>query len=239
MTAETNPGNVPLVIPPADGATTALTVAELIEHPRRPGRYLLTISDARTFTLSVSLLADLGATRKGVILEPVVIARLELEAGILHVMDKAVASLSRGRRTRRELEVRLKRAKPGVVPPRAATIATALDRLVESGLVDDESVARAEASSRLRRGDAPFRVRQILQQKGIDRGVAAEAVAHAVQEDEIDEGAQCIAVAARRMKSLAKLEPTIARRRLTAFLIRRGYGSDSIRLAVREHFASR
>lgn len=216
-----------------------ITIKEIVEHPRRPGRYLLTLSDERTFTLSVALLADLGATRKGIALTNDLIARLETEAGILRIMDRALASIGRARRTRRELEQRLRRTKPGVEPPAVAMIAVALDRLTESGILNDESVARAEASSRLRRGDAPRRVAMILQQKGINRVDAADAVARAVTEDSIDEDAQCEAVADKRMKSLQKLEPLVAKRRLMGFLLRRGYGSNSIRLAMAKHFNSR
>lgn len=220
-------------------AADVISVESIVEHPRRPGRYLLTLSDARAFTVSVSLLADLGATRKGVSLSSASLTLLEQEASILRAMDKALASLSRGRRTRRELEQRLRRVRPGQEPIDPAIVAIALDRLTQSGVLSDADVARAEASARLRRGDAPFRVRQVLQRKGIELGAAREAVAHAVREDEIDEGEACVAVAARRMRSLAKLEPAVARRRLTAFLVRRGYGSDAIRRALAEHFASR
>lgn len=218
---------------------SAITITEIVEHPRRPGRYLLTLSDDRSFTLSVSLLADLGATRKGSALSAELVARLEAEAGILRVMDRALASIGRARRTRRELEQRLRRAKPGIEPPTATVIAIALDRLAEAGILSDEHVARAEASSSLRRGNAPRRVAMILQQKGIARGDAAEAVARAVTDDSIDEEAQCALVADKRMRSLQKLEPPVAKRRLMAFLMRRGYGSSSIRLALAKHFGGR
>jgi regulatory protein len=219
--------------------TDTVRVTDIVEHVRRPGRYFLTLSDGRTFTVSVQLLADAGATRKGAVLDAAGAARLERESAVLRVMDKAVASLSRGRRTRRELEQRLRRTKPGIETPDKGTIAIALDRLTESGLLSDAAVARAEASSRLRRGDAPFRVRQILQQKGIEREAASHAVAQAVIEDVIDEDAQCLALAERRMRSLSKLAPMVARRRLVAYLVRRGYGTTSVRKAVAEHFGTR
>ncbi|MEP6836011.1 MAG: regulatory protein RecX [Gemmatimonas sp.] len=218
---------------------TAITITDIVEHPRRPGRYLLTLSDERAFTLSVALLADLGATRRGLAVSPALIAKLEAESAVLRVMDRAMASIGRARRTRRELEQRLRRTKPGVEPPAASVIAVALDRLTQSGVLSDESVARAEASSRLRRGDAPRRVEMLLQQKGIARADAADAVARAVTEDHIDEEAQCELVADKRMRSLQRLEPTVAKRRLMAFLMRRGYGSSSIRLALAKHFGSR
>lgn len=218
---------------------STVRIADIIEHARRPGRFLLTLSDERTFTLSASLLADLGATRKGTALDVATVTQLEKESEILRVMDRAVASLSRGRRTRRELEARLRRARPGAVAPELSIVAAALDRLVDAGVLSDTAVARAEASSRLRRGDAPRRVEMILQRKGIERREAAQVVAAAVKEDEIDEGAQCIAVAEKRMRSLAKLETKVAKRRLMSFLLRRGYDSSSIRLALAEHFDSR
>ncbi len=228
----------------ADNSIASVRIVDLVEHARRPGRFLLTLSDERTFTLSASLLADLGATRNGAALDGAALdgaalSKLENEAEVLRVMDRAVASLSRGRRTRRELEQRLRRVKPGMLAPDVATVVVALDRLVESGVLCDEAVARAEASSRLRRGDAPRRVEMILQRKGIERRAAADAVAVAVMEDEIDEDAQCRLVAEKRMRSLAKLETNVAKRRLMAFLLRRGYGSSSIRLAMAEPFDSR
>ena len=223
----------------ADNSIASVRIVDLVEHARRPGRFLLTLSDERTFTLSASLLADLGATRNGAALDGAALSKLENEAEVLRVMDRAMASLSRGRRTRRELEQRLRRVKPGMLASDVATVVVALDRLVESGFLCDEAVARAEASSRLRRGDAPRRVEMILQRKGIERRAAADAVAVAVMEDEIDEDAQCRRVAEKRMRSLAKLETNVAKRRLMAFLLRRGYGSSSIRLAMAEPFDSR
>jgi regulatory protein len=219
--------------------SSSIRVTEIVEHPRRPGRYLLTLSDERAFTVSVGLLADLGATRKGILLGTEALAKLESEAAILRVMDRALNSISRARRTRRELERRLGRTRPGVEPTEPSTIAIALDRLTESGILSDENVARAEASSRLRRGDAPRRVAMILQHKGITRGDAADAVAQAVEEDSIDESEQCLRVADKRMRSLAKLDPVVARRRLMGFLMRRGYGSDAVRGALAKHFGNR
>ncbi|MBC8089288.1 MAG: RecX family transcriptional regulator [Phycisphaerae bacterium] len=228
-----------LELPHVTSDCSAISVADIVEHARKPGRYLLTLSDNRTFTVSVSLLADLSLTRNGVALTGDTLARLKSEADILRVMDKALASISRARRTRRELEQRLRRTRPGVEPPAPNVVAEALDRLAASGILSDEAVARAEASSRLRRGDAPRRVAMILQQKGIGRTDAASAVSLAVREDNINEDAQCMAVADKRMRALAKLEPPVARRRLMGFLLRRGYGSNSIRLAISKHFSTR
>jgi regulatory protein len=64
-------------------------------------------------------------------------------------------------------------------------------------------------------------------------------VSKAVQEDGFDELTACKAVAARRMRSLTSLEPEVARRRLTAFLARRGFGGTVLHTVVGELFGKR
>lgn len=209
----------------------ALTVTALRESPRTAGRYVVTLSDGRSFVVGVSALADTGATRVGAILEPPAIARLVREAAISDLVARAVGMLARGRRTRRELEIRLRRREPDT-----ALVAAALEKLEASGLISDQEVARAEASSRLRRGEAPTRVKQALRIKGIAGRDAEQAVADAVSDDAFDEMAACRAAVAKRMRSLSKLEPRVARRRLIAFLQRRGFGGSVLRTAVDEYF---
>ncbi len=211
-------------LPPAD-----VSVRELRESPRRPGRYRLTLSDGRTLVLGVTALSEHGATRVGAVLTPDTVARLVRDATITDLTDRAVAAIARGRRTRRELEQRLRRREPDV-----ALIGAALDRLEASGLLSDTEVARAEAASRLRRGEAPARVKQTLRRKGIGDRDATRAIADAVEQDGFDELAACRAAGERRLRALSKLEPVVAKRRLVAFLSRRGFGGGAIHTVVRE-----
>ncbi|MFO0096401.1 MAG: hypothetical protein ACK54K_19100, partial [Gemmatimonadaceae bacterium] len=140
----------------------SIVLTELRESPRRPGRYLLTLSDGRQLVLGVAALADAGVTRSGVALSPATVAALDHESAITALADRALDALARGRRTRRELEMRLRKRE--ATP---AQIREALDRLATSGLLSDESVAQAEAAARLRRGEAPTHVRRVLRRKGV------------------------------------------------------------------------
>ena len=48
-------------------------------------------------------------------------------------------------------------------------------------------------------------------------------------EDDVDEDAQIAAVAAKKLRTLRSADPAAARRRLYAFLARRGYDGSAIR----------
>ncbi|MEQ1692817.1 MAG: hypothetical protein ABMA00_16115 [Gemmatimonas sp.] len=119
-------------------AAEAVTVQELRESPRSPGRYALVLSTGQKCVVGVDALADAGATRIGVTLDAAQLARLLLASTITGLVDRALNSLARGRRTRKELELRLRR-----VEPDARLVAAALDRLEASGVLSDVEAARA------------------------------------------------------------------------------------------------
>ncbi len=225
------PGSPRLVVssPSALFPSEAITVRELRESPRNPGRYLVVLSNGQQCVVGVEALADAGATRVGAVLEGQRLERFLHAAAVTALVDKALGALARGRRTRRELELRLRRLQPD-----ARLVAEALDRLEASGVLSDAEVAHAEAASRLRRGDAPARVRQTLRRKGVDSRSTEAAITHAMAEDGFDEIAACRGQAEKRWRSLSALEPAVARRRLVAFLQRRGFGGHVIRSVLGE-----
>lgn len=202
---------------------------ELRESPRNPGRYVVVLSTGQRCVVGADVLADTGATRVGASLATTQVERLMRAGAVSALVDKALNALARARRTRRELELRLRR-----VEPDAQLVGEALDKLEASGVLSDADVARAEASSRLRRGEGKARVNQILRRKGIGAQGAAEAIAEAVETDGFDEVAACREQAAKRWRSLSKLEPAVARRRLVGFLQRRGFGGSVIRTVIDE-----
>ena len=201
----------------------------VLESSRRPGRFVVSLADGRSFTVAIAALSETGATRAGVVLEADAVAYLVRESAITDLSDRAVNALARGRKTRRELEVRLRR-----VQPDAALITEALDRLTASGVLSDEEVAHAEAAARLRRGEAPAKVRQVLRRKGVEGRMVNEAVSAAISEDGFDELASCRALAEKRVRALGAKEPAVLRRRLVAFLQRRGFGGSVIGRVLRE-----
>ncbi len=203
-------------------------VRAVVESPRRPGRYRVQLEGGGRYLVSAAGLAEAGAMRAGVVLTPAQVARLAYEDAVTTELDRAVASLARQRRSRRQLE--------GVARRRGAdteVVAEALDRLAASGVLDDKGMAEAEAAARLRRGEAPARVRQRLRQKGVEASVVVEALARSVAEEGFDEGAACEALAVRRWAAVATLPPEVRRRRLTGFLLRRGFSGGEVQRVVR------
>lgn len=144
--------------------------------------------------------------------------------------EAALRLLERARRTRRDLERRLR--DKGYA---TATIATTLDRLSEVALVDDVEYARAWlAGRRLRRPTGSRRIALELRAKGVDTETIATAQARLTEEqgavDEVAAARRAMAAAERR---LAALEPRERRRRLWALLARRGFDGDTIEQALR------
>ena len=143
--------------------------------------------------------------------------------------EAALKLLERTRRTRRDLERRLKEKDFD-----AATIAATLDRLAEVGLVDDVEYARAWLAGRWgRRPSGWRRLEQELRGKGVSQEDAEKArellSERGSAPDEVESAAKLVAQARRRY---AKLEPQAQRQRLYALLTRRGYDSDTIRRAL-------
>lgn len=210
-------------------APARIVLVAIRESPRAPGRYQLRLSDNRRFTVGAATIADLQLSRTGVVLDSLTVQRLERESAVSALVTRAIGMLARARRTRRELELRLQRLEPD-----RSLVTDAIARLDAQGLLSDADVARAEASARLRRGDGPARVRQELRRKGVDDRMTSAAISTAMEEDAFDELASCRRIAEKRMKSLSKLDPAVASRRLMGFLLRRGYGGQTIREVVAE-----
>jgi regulatory protein len=76
------------------------------------------------------------------------------------------------------------------------------------------------------------RVQQDLGRKGVARAVVDEAITTVFDEEAIDQRAIVLDAARKKLRSLADLDPVVKRRRLYAFLARRGYDLDDIREAM-------
>jgi regulatory protein len=115
----------------------------------------------------------------------------------------------------------------------AADADNAIRRLVDNGLLNDAKYAEQYARSRmLSAGTSKRRVQQDLFRKGIKADVATEAIANVVEQEEIDPAVAIERVARKKLAQLGDLEPLVLRRRLFAFLARRGYDVDEIKRVV-------
>ena len=115
----------------------------------------------------------------------------------------------------------------------AADADDAIRRLVANGLLDDVRYAEQYARSKmLSTGASKRRLQQDLYRKGIKPDVAAQAIANVIDQDEVDTSATVERVAKKKLALLGDLEPFVLRRRLFAFLARRGYDVDEIKAVV-------
>jgi regulatory protein len=115
----------------------------------------------------------------------------------------------------------------------AADADDAIRRLVDNGLLDDAKYAEQYARSKiLSTGASKRRLQQDLYRKGIKGDVATSAIANVIDQDEIDPAAVIERVARKKLAQLGNLEPVVLRRRLFAFLARRGYDVDEIKRMV-------
>ena len=111
----------------------------------------------------------------------------------------------------------------------AALVDKAIARLIELRYLDDAEYARAVARSRIEgSGWSGHRLRQELWKRGINRGVAEEALREVGEEMEETQDAQLEKLARKRAATLKDEEPVARRRRLTAYLARRGYDLEDV-----------
>lgn len=112
-------------------------------------------------------------------------------------------------------------------------------RLTERGFLNDTEYARAFARSRfVTHRMSRRRISAELAKRGIDRAVADAAIGEVVEGEAIDERAMVKTAAEKKLRSLAKLAPDVQRRRLYAFLARKGYPADLVREVVALSFGA-
>ena len=122
-------------------------------------------------------------------------------------------------------------------PP--ADVDATLERLIASGLIDDANYARQVARSKaLGAGMSRRRIQLELTRRGVAKDVSSEAIADVFEEEGVDEGAAIERVARKKLRTLAKLDLPTQKRRLYAFLARRGYDSDDISNVLRNVIGS-
>ena len=142
--------------------------------------------------------------------------------------DRALTLLGFRARSVAEMRRRLREKGAG-----ATDVEEVIGRLLEQKLLDDADFARQFARVRITgAGASRIRILQELRRKGVARDVAERAIAELGEEEGLDPSAAIHAVAAKKWASLARLDDITRRRRLYAFLARRGFSPDEIRGAI-------
>jgi regulatory protein len=191
-------------------------------------RVELRLSDGRSVEIAYELLVRAGLY-VGLEVTEGKLRELEEEDLLWRTRESAFHLLSYRARSRVELARRLERKG---YP--AAVIERCLAQLEERGLVDDQQFATSFARDRMRgRAKGARRIVQELRVRGIDGEIAEEAIGEAMRGEGVSE-AELARRAAARWKERKGEDPVRARRRFYAFLARRGFGADAIRVALAE-----
>jgi regulatory protein len=115
----------------------------------------------------------------------------------------------------------------------AADVAFEVTRLEQVGLLDDRELAATLVMQlRERKGLGRSAISSELRRRKLDPSAIDEALADAYDSDGDDELTRARAIALKRAPQLRSLDAETARRRLSAFLMRKGYSGSVVASAV-------
>jgi regulatory protein len=199
-----------------------MNITALKPLARRPGFLAIHAGGVRVGVLPVDEVRALGI-RAGVELDGEGEERLLSAVERGKAYDAAVRLLAvRGRATQ-EIVTRLRQKGLG-----KDAVAHTVGRLESEGLLDDATFAREYARMRADRGQGPARIRAELGRTGVERHVAERAVAEVGGDDEGERRERLLELARKRAAQLKGLDRDVARRRLVAYLARRGHGGGEV-----------
>ena len=200
----------------------------LAPDPRRPGYRVVEVDRGRFASLPEDALRPLGVT-VGAEVTPAMRDALAALADVESAYEAGLRLERLRSHAKGDLRRRLLQKQH-----RGDAVDQAIARLEWTGVVDDARFAEAFARGRVSRGRGPSRILRDLLSQGVERQLAERAVQTAMRDEGVDPAAAARAVAERRVKQLEALPPAARRRRLTAYLARRGFGGAETRDLVRE-----
>jgi len=124
-------------------------------------------------------------------------------------------------RSEYEIRERLKRKKFG-----EPVIKAVLAFLKEKSFIDDEAFTQAWVDFRLKKSFGLRRITQELRIKGIDKDIVAQVLEKT--KENYSEREAVAKITRERLNRLKEIEPQTAKRRLFAYLLRRGFSSEAI-----------
>ncbi len=204
----------------APGPVTGITARK-----RERGRFLIAIAGAPAFTLSEETLFRAGL-QIGDELDPAAITRLLADDDVARSTEAALHFLAYRARSEQEVRDRLKR---GAFSPEA--IDATIMKLNEWRYLDDADFARRWVESRAR---GKPRGQRLLQQELRQKGIDAETSKQVIAEADLDEVAAATELARKRLSTMAGEDPAAIKRKIGAYLARRGYGFDVVRQALEQ-----
>ncbi len=203
------------------------TITQITPQKRRANRRSVYLDGKFAFGCNLNVVAKFRL-HEGMVISADDLTGIEQGELRQECFDKAIKCLERRLHSRSELQTKLKK-----FDYPASLIVAVLDQLTEMNYINDQRFAetRAELQAKYKHHGSN-RARIELAKKGVDRETARQAVANVYESH--DSSADARAFAMRKMKSMARLEPHVAKRRLYGQLLRRGYDFDTIKPVVEE-----
>lgn len=202
------------------GVITAIKAQE-----RDKERVNIFVDGEFAFALTAEM-AYLEGLRIGDEITPERIAELQAKDEQSKAVNAALSLLTTRPRSIQELRTRLRQK--GFSD---AAIEAAIAKAAGWHYVDDDAFARFWVENR---GANRPRGRRLLEQELRQKGVGREVAGRAIDDAGLDERADAVALAKAKLRSYANLDAATARRRLSGFLARKGYGYDVIKPALDE-----
>ena len=129
--------------------------------------------------------------------------------------------ISKQSRTRKEIIDKLKRKEYN-----NDIITLLIEEAEENGLIDDKRYAFAYASDRMNFYKSGRNlIKMKLLQKGVDKELIEKALEYTFRN--VDEYKQALDIARKRARSYKKLDEKVIARRLTSYIVRRGFSFDT------------
>jgi regulatory protein len=196
-------------------------ITALDPDPHRPEAVRVEIDGARFGAVPRDLVRAEGL-RVGGELDPALQDRLGVAADVEAAYRTALRGLEIRSYARGDLARRLVRKGH----PRPA-VEAALERAARLGLLDDAAFAQNYVETRAARGRGPSRLTRDLLSMGVERSVIDRALAAEWPEGS-DRSAVPLALATKRAAQLGSLPRHVKRRRVVAYLARRGFSGREI-----------
>ena len=202
-------------------------ITAIAPDPRRAGAVRIEVDRAPFAAVP----QDLVATERlapGRELDDGLRGRIGLEAEIEGAFRTVLRALERRSFARADLGRRLRRK--GHAPE---AVDRALERAAEMRLLDDGAFAVNYVETRSGRGRGPLRLTRDLLAMGVDRRLIERALAaHAA--DGVDRAGLPLSLATKRAAQLGDLPREVKRRRVLAYLARRGFAGHEVGEIVRK-----
>lgn len=208
-----------------------MIVTALDPQARRPDRWNVWLDGTFAFGVEGAVVVSEGLF-VGQELAPADVERLRRASEEQDLVAAALRFLAPRPRSRTEVRRRLLRPHPSRPAPDVASVERVLSRLAASGALDDRDFADFWVENRERFSPRSARALGVeLRQRGVDR----ETVDAATQPER--DADRALAAGRQRLRAVAGLDYQAFRERLGAFLLRRGFGYEEVRIAVRTLWA--